>query len=129
MILFKYNFLKVSAVAISGGVFGSVLFTYVSDFLLKWWERYKHKHLKIKKKIFTKGNRRIIKIKHRFGLAGIAILSPVLLSIPLGAFLGDRFYKNKKKVIIYLCVSVIGWNFILYFLFYFFHDSLKAWLG
>lgn len=78
------------------------------------------------KKIFTKFNRRVIRIKHRFGLTGIAILTPIFLSIPIGAFLAERFYKDKKKVILYLSISAIAWCFILYFLFLFFYESFKS---
>ena len=39
----------------------------------------------IKKKVFTTANRRIIKVKQRFGLAGIAFITPII-SQPIGAF-------------------------------------------
>jgi hypothetical protein len=81
------------------------------------------------KKIFTKFNRRVIRIKHRFGLTGIAILTPIFLSIPIGAFLAERFYKDKKKVITYLSISAIAWCFVLYFIYLFFYDTFRAWLA
>ncbi|MBS1637490.1 MAG: hypothetical protein JST26_16360 [Bacteroidetes bacterium] len=126
---FKFNFFKSITVSCAGGIFGSVFFTYLSAGLLKWWDRFKHKWFTKHqpKKKFTKANRRIIRIKRRFGLTGIAILSPILLSIPLGAFLGERFYKKKGKVILYLSVSVVMWSFVLYFLFLFFYSAFKSW--
>ena len=128
VILFEFDFLKVFAVTVSGGFFGNVLFTFLSAALIKWWNNFKDKRFGAKKvKHFTKSNRRIIRIKHRFGLAGIAALTPILFSIPLGAFLAERFYKDKSKVITYLTISVVLWNLILYFVYYFFYDSLKGW--
>ncbi|MFO0356915.1 MAG: hypothetical protein ACK50A_08170 [Sphingobacteriaceae bacterium] len=128
VILFEFDFIKVFAVTVSGGFFGNVVFTFLSAALLKWWNNFKDKQFGAKKvKHFTKGNRRIIRIKHRFGLAGIAALTPILFSIPLGAFLAERFYKDKSKVILYLTISVVAWNVILYFVYYFFYDSLKGW--
>jgi hypothetical protein len=129
VILFKFNFLQVFIVSNIGGVGGTIFYTYLSAGILKWWDRYKHKKLtRKKKKIFTKGNRRIIRIKQKFGLLGIAILTPVLLSIPLGAFLGERFYKKKGKVILYLSVSCVIWSVVFYFIYYFFYDFFRGWL-
>ena len=115
----------------SGAVFGTIIFTYLSAGIMKAWDNFKDKWFTSKqnKKVFTKSNRRIIKVKHRFGLTGIAIITPILLSIPIGAFLAERFYKEKKKVILYLSVSAIIWCFILYFSFLFFYNSFKSWFA
>ena len=129
VIMFKFNFFKVFVVSCSGGIGGTIFYTYLSAGILKWWEKFKHsRSLFKKKKIFTKGNRRIIKIKHRFGLTGIAILTPILLSIPLGAFLGERFYKKKLKVILVISIWVVIWSVVLYFIYYHFYDFFKGWL-
>ena len=53
----------------------------------------------------------------------------IFLSIPIGAFLAERFYKDKKKVIIYLSISAISWCFVLYFIYLFFYDTFRAWLA
>lgn len=124
---FKFNFWKVMAVTMSGGIGGSALFTYVSAGVIKWWNRLKHKYFTTHKhpRVFTRTNRIVIKAKQRFGLYGIAFLTPVLLSFPLGAFIAERFYKDKKRVILALSIAVIVWNLALYFLFYFFWGITK----
>ena len=120
--IFKFHYLKSVITSSAGAIFSTVVFTYLSDGILKYWEKLKDKWFasKHKKKIFTKSNRRVIRIKQRFGLFGIAVLTPILLSIPLGAFLGERFFKDKKKVILYISVATILWSNILYFLFLYF---------
>jgi hypothetical protein len=129
VILFKFDFLKVFIVSCAGGIGGTVFYTYLSAGILRWWEKFKHTRPYFKKKkIFTKGNRRIIKIKHRFGLTGIAVLTPVLLSIPLGAFLAERFYKKKLKVILAISIWVVIWSVVFYFIYYYFYDFFKGWL-
>ncbi|MCE3260022.1 MAG: hypothetical protein K0S12_1663 [Bacteroidetes bacterium] len=129
VILFKFNFIKVFIVSCAGGIGGTIFYVYLSAALLKWWDNYKEKkQIFKKKKIFTKGNRRIIRIKNRFGLQGIAILTPVLLSIPLGAFVAERFYKDKRKVITYISIWVVIWSVAFYFIYYLFYDNLKGWL-
>jgi hypothetical protein len=128
IILFKYNFIKVILVTCSGGITGIVLFTFLSASFLKWRHNYKLKRNKNHKKvIFTKSTRRIIKIKNRFGLVGIAFITPII-STPIGSFIAEKFYKDKKIVILYLSVSVIFWSIALYFLFYIFNDALSGWL-
>lgn len=129
--IYKSNYLLALLSSCTGAVFGSILFTYLFAGILKWWDKLKEGMFSSKhpKKIFTKFNRRVIRIKHRFGLTGIAILTPIFLSIPIGAFLAERFYKDKKKVIIYLSISAIAWCFLLYFIYLFFYDTFKSWFA
>jgi hypothetical protein len=125
VIVFKYNFFKVIIVACAGGITGNIIFTNLSAVILKWLHVYRTKR-KIEKKTFTKSTRRMILIKQRFGLVGIAAITP-LISQPIGAFFAEKFFKDKKKVILYLSVSVIIWAIGLYFILYIFHDQLKTW--
>lgn len=128
-IVFDQNFPRVILVSCAGGIAGNILFTYLSAGILKWRHNFRARRNKIhSKKIFTKFNRKVIKIKQRFGLAGIAFITPMFLSTPVGAFLAERFFKDKRKIILYLSASTILWAFILYFVFLFFHDSFKGWL-
>jgi hypothetical protein len=126
IVVFKYNFLKVMLVSCAGGITGNIIFTYLSANLLNWMHNYREKR-NIKKKIFTPSTRRMIKIKQRFGLVGIAFITPII-SQPIGAFFAEKFFKDKKKIILYLSVSVVFWALTLYWLIYLFHDSLKGWL-
>lgn len=124
MILFNYHFLKVFIITVSGGIFGNIFFTYLSAIILKKWHAFRIKRGYIhKRKIFTNANRRIIRVKKRFGLTGIALLTPILFSIPLGALIAEKFYKDKKEIIIYLSAAVVFWNVVVYFLIRFFHDT------
>jgi hypothetical protein len=124
IILFKYNFFKVFVVTVSSGCFSNVIFTYFSAAILKWWNNYKdRKNLFSKKKVFTKANRRIIRIKKRFGLAGLAFITPIFPGIPIGAFIAERFYKDKFRVIMFLNGGVVFWSIAIYLLFYFFGHS------
>ncbi len=128
-VLFEFNFIEVFIFACAGAIGGTIFYVYLFEALIKWWDKFKEgKPFFSKKKIFTKSNRRIIKVKNRFGLIGIAILTPVLLSIPLGAFLGERFYKNKAKVIGYISISTMVWCVVFYLIYFQFYDYLKGWL-
>lgn len=123
------NFPEVIAVSCGGGIMGNIVFTYLSAAILKGIHNFRKKRGMIhRKKVFTKFNRRIIRIKQRFGLAGIAFITPIFLSTPIGAFLAERFFKDKRRIIIYLSAATIFWAFAMYFILLFFYDSLKGWL-
>lgn len=125
IILFKFDFLKIFIVTVTSGVFGTVVFTYFSAALIKWWGNFsKKRHDGVRKKIFTKGNRRIINIKNKFGLAGLAAIMPIFPGIAIGSFLAERFFSNKQKIILYFSISIMVWSVGIYFLFYFFKQRV-----
>ncbi len=126
VIYFRFDFFYSFVFVVGSGFAGSIIYTYFSYYIIEWWKKIKQKWLKQKDKMFTPQSRKIIKIKNKFGLFGIALLAPVLLSIPLGTFLGERFFKDKSKVILYHCASVLFWFLILYILMKFFYLQLKG---
>ncbi|MBS1652634.1 MAG: hypothetical protein JSU07_11560 [Bacteroidetes bacterium] len=126
-ILFKFNFAEVFFYGCGGAIAGTIFFVYLFAEINRRWQKYLNSKQKNKsRKIFTKSRRRIIKLKHNFGLTGIAILAPILLSMPVGAFIADKFYKDKPKVILYLSLSCIGWTIILFYTYRTFYNSLKG---
>lgn len=99
----------------TGGILGIFIFTFFSDFLIKIWDKYWPEKLKLNRKtgkIFTKRNRWYVKIKLRYGLFGLVILTPVILSIPIGSFLIVKYYGIKKINIIYMIAGIIFWSFV-----------------
>lgn len=110
-----------------GGIMGILLFAFLSKQLISIWENYLsaafHRLFRIKKKalknkkIFTKRNRRIIKIKTNYGLPGIAFATPVLFSIPVGVFLVVRYYERNKLKLVYIFGGNLIWS-IIYSFFY-----------
>ncbi len=115
LLLFKDDFITFFVVCTAGGITGNVVFTNLSAILLKKIHAYRAKKGLIHKKpIFTRFNRRVISIKNRFGLLGLATITPLVLSTPLGAFLAERFFKDKKRIIIYLSISVVFWELVFY---------------
>lgn len=128
-VVLDHHFLKVILVTCAGGITGNILFTYLSAAILRAIHNYRVKRNLIhRKRIFTKFNRRVIRVKQRFGLAGIAFITPLFLSTPVGAFLAERFFRDKKKIIIYLSVATVFWAVTLYFILFVFHSGLKGWL-
>ncbi len=62
------------------------------------------------KKIFSRQSRRLVKIWTKYGLFGIALLTPVLISIPIGTIVATRLIHNKKKIFLYMFISITFWS-------------------
>ncbi|HPS45578.1 MAG TPA: hypothetical protein PKZ21_00270 [Bacteroidales bacterium] len=127
-----FNFLQTVITTTIGGVLGVLFFFFLSELIIRLFKKiwpsiklffvnkknrtipYSIKPVKatIKKK-FSFKNKFIVKTRLKYGLWGIAILTPILLSIPLGTFLANRYYKNKKSVIFSLAISVVCWSIIM----------------
>ena len=73
--------------------------------------------LKKSKKIFTKRNRIIIKIKNsKLGYLILCSLAPVFLTIPIGTFVVLKFYGNRKLTYWLVFISIALISFILTFI-------------
>lgn len=112
----KMTFWEGLIFSLSSGIFGIFIFMYLSSKIILAWEWFKAKtgwfKRKKPKKVFSRKLRRLVRIKSRYGLIGIALLSPFILSLPVGCFLAVRFYKNKRKVFLYMTGGVIIWSLI-----------------
>lgn len=112
----EYSFGESILFGVSSGTFGIIVFMFLSSGILKFWDWFKRKtgwfKRKKKRRVFSKKSRRWVKVKSKFGLFGIAALTPIILSIPIGCFIAMRYYKNKKKVFLYLFLAVVAWSLI-----------------
>ena len=127
---FEFSFWECILWTNVGGILGVYFFAFLSDRLIGWWNRTfkkprKHDVHKEEqaKKIFSKKNRRIVRIKQQYGLIGIVIATPILLSIPVGTFLVVRYYRNSKAKFFYLIASILLWS-IIYTAFYMFWEEV-----
>lgn len=68
---------------------------------------------------FTPRIRKMVRLWNKYGLIGLAALTPLVLSIPVGTFFITRMEPNKKKILFYLFVSITFWSIFLSSLFHF----------
>jgi len=73
------------------------------------YNRFRHKRRlrKKNKKIFTKRNRRLVKLGKNYGMYSIIIFTPILISLILGAFLLRKYYSNRSEAVPLMIVSII----------------------
>ncbi len=120
----KMSFIETLVYTNIGGIIGTLTFVFFSDFLIKIWRRILPEGLVLNrktKKKFTGRNRKLIKIKTRYGFYGIVILTPVLLSIPVGSFLTVKYYGKGRRNILWLITGQILWSFV----YTFFYTKIK----
>ncbi len=116
-----------------GGVGGFLFFYYLSGWAIKGFKalwpamcklvppiikaKYqsfcKKREKRRSSKVFTKKSRFIVNIRKSYGLWGIVVATPVLLTIPLGAFLANKYYSGRKYIVTYMIVSIVGWAVVL----------------
>jgi uncharacterized membrane protein len=129
--LFAFSFWKAFIVCNAGGISGVIVFTYFLAVIKKWWTTLMSRFRKpntLPKKKFTFTNKLVVNVKRRFGLLGLAILTPGFLSIPLGIFLSLHFFKKERtKIILYNSISVVAWELTLFFLFNYFKSFLSQY--
>ena len=92
----------------SGGTLGVFVFTFLGAILSRYLSQFHLFRFKYKKL------RSFVKMKNSYGLIGIAILSPVIISIPVGCIISASFEHDKSKIIRYQLLSVIAWSVLLF---------------
>jgi hypothetical protein len=123
-----------------GGMLGVVVFSYLSKpfFIFEHWLFRKYRKWKqkprifskpkvdldgdftvnyefidkenAKRKVFTKRNRRVVQIWKKYGLTGIAIITPIILSIPIGTIIANSLEVKKSKILLYMFFSILFWS-------------------
>ncbi|MCK5783033.1 MAG: hypothetical protein KAH06_01185 [Desulfobacterales bacterium] len=69
-----------------------------------------------KKKRFNPRYRKYIRFWNKYGFYGTMFLTPVLVGIPVGAFLAVRFGTGKRTIFYMTTVMVVFWSTIFYYL-------------
>lgn len=116
-----------------GGIGGFLFFYYLSKRILNWVDllkpgvcRFIPKAVKARyqifcdsltvnkpKKVFSKKSRFLAKIKTTYGFWGIIITTPFILTIPVGAFLANKYYSKRRRTVPLMILSIISWAAVL----------------
>ena len=82
-----------------------------------WFAGFRHD-----RKLFSPRNRRIVRFYSRFGLPGMALLTPVVFSPIVGTLLAISFGERKERDLFWMAASAYFWGFILSFVFSVIHS-------
>jgi hypothetical protein len=100
-----------------GGLSGAIVFFRSAEYLMERSRRRRILMVLAGKrkppKVFSRYNRVLVQIKMRFGLVGIALITPVALSIPIGSLVMAKFFKHKSMALPSILISVLSWSLLL----------------
>lgn len=123
LIYHQFTYWETIAICLIGGAFGTTFFYFAGELIFAFFAKLRAKRdvkkiqkgIEVIRKKFTKGNRRIIRIKQRFGIWGIGFLTPCIISIPIGSVLAARFYHHRYswKTLLVIYFWIIFWAFLL----------------
>ena len=122
-VLAGYSYFSAIIITTIGGILGFIVFFYIGEIkwvriffgkLMDWiFKLFGVDRAEKEKKKFSRKNRLIVTVKGRYGLIGLALLTPCVFSIPLGSLLAARYYDNRSMTIPYMIFSIALWSFIL----------------
>lgn len=108
------NFFETLLCTVGGGMIGVFIYLYLWEGILIIY----HKIRPPKPKVFKpvgKHRRRILKIIIKYEVAGIAALTPLLLSVPIGTILAASINKNKWRIKLYMLISFTVYTIFIFF--------------
>lgn len=92
----------------AGGCLGVFVFTFLGSVISHYLSRFHFFKIKYK------NLKRFIRIKNGYGLIGIAFLTPLVISIPVGCILSAAIERDKWRVIRLQVSSVCLWSIFLF---------------
>jgi dipeptide/tripeptide permease len=95
-----------TALLTSAGMMASVfIFTYFGRYL-------KDKYFK-PKRVFSPQNRRKVALWRRYGIVGVSLLTPLLLTPIGGTILANAFGEKKEKIFLWMFIFANFWGILL----------------
>lgn len=106
-----FNIFESYISSVGGGMLGVLTYLYIWHF----YEIYRKKHPINKSKIvkFSKLKRFMVHIVKKYELYGIAFLTPVLLSMPVGTLIAAAIEKNKWRIKFFMFAALNFWFILL----------------
>ena len=101
------------ALTVTGMMTSVLIFSWIGCTLSEWYAA----RCRLKQKpVFTKRSRNIVKIWQRFGMTGIAFLTPVLFSPIIGTIVATVLGVSQRKIILNMLWSALFWGVAFTFL-------------
>ena len=101
------------ALTVTGMMTSVFIFSWIGCTLSEW---YAVRCRQRQKPVFTKRSRNIVKIWQRFGMTGIAFLTPVLFSPIIGTIVATVLGVSQRKIILNMLWSALFWGVAFTFL-------------
>lgn len=112
---FDMDFSEIFLTVGVGGILGIALYATLGKEIRDWFlRRRRAKGIPVKNLTAAriKKLRMLIRIWKRFGIVGIAFLTPPLLTPPVGTAIALAFGERVSKIVLYFGASMVAWSLI-----------------
>lgn len=116
---FNHTYWETVLLLAIGGTAGITAFYQAGIAVLKWLHAraVKNRERRIRmglapKRVFTRGNRFIVRMKRDYGLLGLAIMPPIV-SVPITALIAAKYFRHDRRTLPLLIGAIAGWSLIL----------------
>lgn len=108
---FNFHPLETFIVVFVGGMLGVAFYTFFGTRIRNWNKKRRKGNPKfvIKTQKNFRRARRIMRLWHRFGIWGIAALTPPVLSPPIGTFIAVAFRESTHRILVFMGISMAIW--------------------
>lgn len=125
--LAKLTYLETVLLTIGGMMTAVVIFTFLGKQIKTWLASLRRKNKP--KHLFTPKNRKKVKIWRKYGILGVAFLTPLLLTPIGGTLTAVSFGEKPSKILFYMLVSAVFFSFLFTGAIYIFGNTLLHLLG
>lgn len=108
---FGFNQIEILLYTVLGGMMGVVVYLYLWEFILHTYYKYFPK--KIKPIKFTKWKRRLVVFIRKYEVWGVALLTPIILTPPVGTILASAIETNKWRIKLIMFFSFCFWTLLI----------------
>lgn len=119
------SYLETMLLTIAGMMTSVLIFSVIGKAVSVWYS--KRQRAK-QKPVFCKKNRRIVKVWTRFGVSGVAFLTPILLTPIFGTIVAALLGAPRKHIFVHMFWSSILWSATLTLVVFEFGDMLAKFL-
>jgi len=122
--LAKLHFVTTFISTVGGMMLSVVAFTYFGD----WIRTGLLRRFFQSKNEAEKHHSRFGDFIKKYGLGGVAFLTPLFLTPIGGTIIAVSMGKSKNKILVFMLISAIGWALVFTFLSYWFGPKILKWL-
>lgn len=98
-----------------------IVFSYGGTAVRDWWfTAFRHD-----RKLFSPRNRKVVKFWIRYGIKGLAFLTPVVFGPIVGTLLAVSFGEDKSRIFRFMALSALFWGFILSIILFYVHKVVR----
>ncbi|MCF8253310.1 MAG: small multi-drug export protein [Bacteroidia bacterium] len=108
---FGFNQIEILVYTVGGGMLGVVFYLYLWALILNIYYRYYPKKNKPIK--FSKYKRKLVKFIRKYEVWGIALITPIILTPPVGTILAATIEHNKWRIKLIMLASFCFWTLII----------------